>query len=191
MTTAIARLIALYRNGGDLIYSGETITLLNHAWQCGRLAEKSGATGALQLASWLHDVGHLWSDFEGCPTLEGSNDLHEVRGADILLPVFGMAVSEPVRLHVQAKRYLVSTREKYARKLSPDSVRRLHLQGGPMSFTECSAFEAEPFFIDALKLRVWDDLGKKSGWFEDTRQDALDHLMQLMRRMALPGVIQT
>lgn len=191
MTTAIARLIALYRNGGDLIYSGEAITQLNHAWQCGRLAEKSGATGALQLASWLHDVGHLWSDFEGSPILEGSNDLHEVRGADILLPVFGMAVSEPVRLHVQAKRYLVSTREKYARKLSPDSVRRLHLQGGPMSFTECSAFEAEPFFIDALKLRVWDDLGKKSGWFEDTRQDALDHLMQLMRRMALPGVTQT
>jgi predicted HD phosphohydrolase len=108
----------------------------------------------------------------------------------VLLPVFGPAVSEPVRLHVQAKRYLVSTRETYARKLSPDSVRSLQLQGGPMTPHECAAFEAEPFFSDAVKLRVWDDLGKKSGWFEDTRQDALEHLMQLMRRVARDHVTQ-
>jgi predicted HD phosphohydrolase len=93
-------------------------------------------------------------------------------------------------LHVQAKRYLVSTRETYARKLSPDSLRSLQLQGGPMGAQACAAFEAEPFFADAVKLRVWDDLGKKSAWFEDTRQDALDHLMQLMQRVARDHVIQ-
>lgn len=177
-------LLALYEQGGDRVYAGEQVTELMHAWQCGRLAEKSGAPAPLQLASWLHDVGHLWVSLEGTPTLRGQDDVHERVGAEVLLPVFGLAVSEPVRLHVQAKRYLVSTREAYARKLSPDSVRSLHLQGGLMSANECAAFEAEPFFADAVKLRVWDDLGKKSGWFEDTRHDALDHLRQLMGRVA-------
>lgn len=183
-------LLALYEQGGDLVYSGESVTQLMHAWQCGRLAEKSGAPAALQLASWLHDVGHLWVNLEGTPTLRGQDDEHERMGAEVLLPVFGPAVSEPVRLHVLAKRYLVSTRETYARKLSPDSVRSLHLQGGFMTPQECAAFEAEPFFTDAVKLRVWDDLGKKSGWFEDTRQDALEHLMQLMHRVARDQVTQ-
>ena len=183
-------LLALYEQGGDRVYAGEQVTELMHAWQCGRLAEKSGASASLQLASWLHDVGHLWVDLEGTPTLQGRDDAHEQVGADVLLPVFGPAVSEPVRWHVQAKRYLVSTRETYARKLSPDSLRSLHLQGGPMTADESSAFELEPFFADAVKLRVWDDLGKKSGWFEDTRHAALDHLMQLMRRVARDHVTQ-
>lgn len=183
-------ILALYEQGGDLVYSGESVTQLMHAWQCGRLAEKSGAHAPLQLASWLHDVGHLWVNLQGTPTLRGQDDEHERMGAEVLLPVFGPAVSEPVRLHVQAKRYLVSTRETYARKLSPDSVRSLQLQGGLMTPQEYAAFVAEPFFADAVKLRVWDDLGKKSGWFEDTRQDALEHLMQLMRRVARDQVTQ-
>ena len=184
MQKMLNSILALYQQGGDLVYAGEPVTQLMHAWQCGRLAEKSGASVALQLASWLHDVGHLWVNLEGTPTLRGQNDAHEKIGAEVLLPVFGPAVSEPVRLHVQAKRYLVSTRESYARKLSPDSVRSLQLQGGLMATDECAAFEAEPFFADAVKLRVWDDLAKKSGWFEETRHEALDHLMQLMRRVA-------
>jgi predicted HD phosphohydrolase len=183
-------LLALYEQGGDMVYAGESVTQLMHAWQCGRLAEKSGASEALQLASWLHDVGHLWVNLEGTPTLRGQDDVHEMIGAQVLLPLFGASVSEPVRLHVQAKRYLVSTRETYARKLSPDSVRSLSLQGGPMAPEECGAFEAETFFADAVKLRVWDDLGKKSGWFEDTRQDALDHLKQLMDCVARNHVTQ-
>ena len=183
-------LLALYEQGGDQVYAGESVTQLMHAWQCGRLAEKSGACAALQLASWLHDVGHLWVNLEGTPTLRGQDDVHESIGAQVLLPVFGLAVSEPVRLHVQAKRYLVGTREIYASKLSPDSVRSLRLQGGPMGPQECAAFESEPFFADAVKLRVWDDLGKKFAWFEDTRHDALDYLMQLMHRVAQVHVTQ-
>jgi predicted HD phosphohydrolase len=132
----------------------------------------------------------LWVNLEGTPTLRGQDDVHESIGAQVLLPMFGPAVSEPVRLHVQAKRYLVSTRDTYARKLTPESVRSLHLQGGHMAPHECTAFEMEPFFVDAVKLRVWDDLAKKPGWFEDTRHDALDHLMQLMHRVARHHVIQ-
>jgi len=191
MQKMMGTLLALYEQGGDLVYSGESVTQLMHAWQCGRLAEKSGASPALQLASWLHDVGHLWVNLEATPTLLGHDDEHEYMGAQVLLPVFGPAVSEPVRLHVQAKRFLVSTRETYARKLSPDSVRSLHLQGGLMGLQERSEFEAEPYFADAVKLRVWDDLAKNSGWFEEHRHVALDHLMQLMRTVARDHVIQS
>ena len=174
-------ILDLYRYNGDRMYAGEPVTQLEHAWQCGRLAEKSGANAALQLASWLHDLGHLWVNSPGTPTLRGEDDLHEVVAADLLAPVFGAAVAEPVRLHVQAKRYLVASNAAYASKLSQDSVRSLQLQGGPMSPHECAAFESQPYFKDALKLRVWDDLGKKKAWFEDSRDDALLYLETLMR----------
>lgn len=173
-------ILELYRDNGDRMYAGEPVTQLEHAWQCGRLAEKSGANAALQLASWLHDLGHLWVNSPGTPTLRGEDDLHEVVAADVLAPVFGAAVAEPVRLHVQAKRYLVANHPGYAAKLSHDSARSLTLQGGPMSSQECAAFETQPFFKDALKLRVWDDLGKKKAWFEDSREDALQYLQKLM-----------
>lgn len=174
-------ILDLYRENGDRMYAGEPVTQLEHAWQCGRLAEKSGANAALQLASWLHDLGHLWVNSPGTPTLRGEDDLHEVVAADLLAPVFGQAVAEPVRLHVQAKRYLVASNPAYAAKLSQDSSRSLNLQGGPMSAQECAGFESKPYFKDALKLRVWDDLGKKKAWFEDSREDALQYLEKLMR----------
>lgn len=177
-------ILDLYRVGGDRLYAGEPVTQLEHAWQCGRLAEKSGASVALQLASWLHDLGHLWVNSPGTPTLRGEDDRHEAVAADILAPLFGLAVAEPVRLHVQAKRYLVTTNRAYAAKLSQDSTRSLALQGGVMSAQECALFEAKPHFKDALKLRVWDDLGKKKAWFEDSRDDALMCLEQLMQAAA-------
>jgi predicted HD phosphohydrolase len=158
------------------MYAGEPVTQLEHAWQCGRLAEKSGASAPLQLASWLHDVGHLLVNGEGTPTLRGEDDAHELVGARLLLPLFGPAVSEPVRLHVLAKRYLVTTRESYSKKLSPDSVRSLEIQGGLMTAPACTNFEMQTFFSDALKLRVWDDLGKKMAWFDVTKNEALSHL---------------
>ena len=176
-------ILDLYRYGGDSVYAGEPVTQLEHAWQCGRLAEKSGASAALQLASWLHDLGHLWLNRPGTPTLRGEDDCHEAVAADILAPLFGDDVAEPIRLHVMAKRYLVSTNSAYAAKLSQDSSRSLVLQGGGLSAHECASFEAHPYFKDALRLRVWDDIGKKKAWFEDSRDDALRQLENLMRAM--------
>lgn len=190
MEDTLKKLVFLYEKNGDRMYAGETVTQLTHAWQCGRLAEKSGANAALQLASWLHDIGHMLAGATGSPTCRGEDDQHEQTGAQLVLPLFGPCVAEPIRLHVQAKRYLVSMRSAYARKLSPDSVRSLQLQGGPMSEQECSLFEAEPFFSDAVKLRVWDDLAKTNGWFEDTREAALDHLSSLMAKVKAQHVTQ-
>lgn len=76
---------------------------------------------------------------------------------------FGAQVLEPIRLHVAAKRYLVSTDAGYFASLSPASVHSLALQGGPMTAGEVAQFEAMPFAMDAVQLRRWDDLAKTPG----------------------------
>ena len=73
---------------------------------------------------------------------------------------FGDAVTEPVRLHVPAKRYLCAADTDYFGLLSAGSVRTLSLQGGPMSAAEAAAFEALPHARDAVAVRRWDDLAK-------------------------------
>ena len=64
-TLAIAE---LYQLKGDLHYDGERVTQLAHAWQCGQLAKEDGASPQLQLAAWLHDIGHLLSKHAGSST---------------------------------------------------------------------------------------------------------------------------
>jgi phosphonate degradation associated HDIG domain protein len=153
-------ILSLYAERGHLAYDGEGITQWQHAWQCGELARQAGAAPALQLAAWLHDLGHLLTGLTGTPTLRGLDDRHEDRAARALAPLFGPAVAQPVALHVLAKRWLVATRLGYREKLSPDSVRSLALQGGAMDEAECAAFQRQPFSDDALRLRAWDEVGK-------------------------------
>lgn len=76
---------------------------------------------------------------------------------------FNAEVTEPVRLHVAAKRYLCAVEPDYFAKLSPDSVTSLALQGGPMSTQEVAAFEALPQHRDAVQLRRYDEQAKVKG----------------------------
>ncbi len=172
---------------GGLSYDGEGVTQLQHAWQCGRLAAQAGASPALQLAAWLHDLGHLLTGLSGTPTLRGVDDSHEQLAAQALRPLFGDAVAEPVALHVEAKRYLVGVNVSYGEQLSADSRRSLALQGGPMAPDEAHRFRARPWAEDALRLRAWDDAGKLPQLQPDNTEavvDALAALMQQLRRGA-------
>ena len=81
-------------------------------------------------------------------------------GARWLSQWFGATVTEPVRLHVPAKRYLTGADADYLGLLSAESVRTLSLQGGPMTAAEVTAFEELPFFRDAVAVRRWDDQAK-------------------------------
>ena len=81
-------------------------------------------------------------------------------GNALLKRWFGPEVTEPVRLHVAAKRYLCATRAGYLEALSPASVHSLGLQGGPMASEEVAAFEAQPYARDAVQVRIYDDLAK-------------------------------
>lgn len=182
-----ADVLESFRLHGHVAYEGEGVTQLIHAWQCAQLAAQAQATPALQLAAWLHDVGHLLTGLEGSPTLAGIDDAHEDLGGRLLTDTFGLAVGAPVALHVRAKRCLVTRHPAYAAKLSSDSQRSLALQGGPLTPEQCEAFEALPFAADALRLRVWDDLAKRADWQPASPQQALRELAALMDEVRARG----
>src|SRR5262245_53516153 len=153
-------ILELYIEGGAMEYEGEGVTQIAHAAQCGALARAAAVHPELELAAWLHDIGHLLAGLPGTPTLQGIDDQHETRGAAFLSEAFGLQVAEPVRLHVAAKRYLVATDPRYYDTLSADSRRSLRLQGGPMLPTEQESFEKHPYWREALRLRSWDEAAK-------------------------------
>ena len=134
------------------MYAGEPVTQLQHALQSGHLAEQDGAGDELVVAAFLHDLGHMINDQGETPTLRGIDDRHEYVALPFLRNLFGPAVLQPIRLHVDAKRYLCArgdgsvTGAEYWAALSIDSKRSLELQGGIFSDAEANAFRAATVF---------------------------------------------
>ncbi len=159
----LAEIEQLFETRGHAQYDGEPVTQLEHALQSAHLAEQAGADGALIAAALLHDLGHLLHDLPGSPTLQGVDDVHQYRCLPFLRGLFGEATLAPIRLHVDAKRWLCRREPGYLESLSPDSARSLALQGGPFTEQEAQAFEALPHAQDALRLRRWDDAAKQEG----------------------------
>ncbi len=160
--SATDEILTLLKRGNADLYSGERISQLEHALQCAHFAQQAGAAETLVVATLVHDLGHILAGGEYAAG-RGIDDKHEQTGADFLARHFGPAVSEPVRLHVAAKRYLCATDPGYFGRLSEASVRSLALQGGPMSPKEVEDFEANPFAREAVRLRQWDEQGKIVG----------------------------
>ena len=152
---------AFAKRGGDTY--GEGVSQLEHALQCAACAERDGASAALIAATLLHDIGHLLHDLPQDIADKGIDTEHESLGSAWLSQHFGPAVTEPVRLHVAAKRYLATVEKGYYDLLSAASIQSLKLQGGLMSPEETRKFEAERFAPDAIALRRWDDEGKIVG----------------------------
>lgn len=162
-TDALRRIEDLFSVHGATAYEGgrrESVTALEHALQCAQLAEWAGADEDFVIAALLHDIGHF---SDGLAVDDHHDDGHEQRALPWLKRAFGAAVTEPIRLHVAAKRYLVAAEIGYLEGLSPASRHSLALQGGPMNSQECEAFEAEPFASAAVLLRRWDDAAKEPG----------------------------
>ena len=155
-------IMALYRRRGTATY-GEGVTQNEHALQAALLAEQSGAEPALIAAALLHDIGHLLHDLPEDIAEQGVDTQHEALGSVWLSQHFGPEVTEPVRLHVAAKRYLCTVEPTYFNALSHASKLSLRLQGGPMSKEEAAAFSALPFAHDAVQVRRWDDEAKQVG----------------------------
>ena len=151
----IASLFATY--GGETY--GEGVTIANHCLQTAALASAEGAEEALCVAALLHDIGHF---------LEERDDRfgyhkHDRAGGEWLRARFSAAVSEPVALHVAAKRYLCAREPAYFAILSEASRHSLGKQGGAMSAEEATAFASRAFAHEAVRLRRWDDRGKVTG----------------------------
>jgi phosphonate degradation associated HDIG domain protein len=160
--SALAEIRDAFARRGMETY-GEGVSQLEHALQCAMCAERDKATPALIAATLLHDIGHLIHDLPPDIADQGIDAQHESLGSAFLSRHFGPDVTEPVRLHVAAKRYLAASEGGYFDLLSPASVQSLRLQGGLMSAEERARFAAERFAEDAIKLRRWDDEGKVVG----------------------------
>ncbi len=143
---------------------GEGVSQLEHAIQCAAFAQRDGASPSLVAAAYLHDIGHLLHDLPQDIADSGVDTQHESTGSAWLSQFFAPEVSEPVRMHVAAKRYLAATEIGYLDLLSDASKLSLRLQGGPMTPVQVRAFEAEAHFTDAIRLRRWDEEGKIVGY---------------------------
>ena len=89
-------------------------------------------------------------------------------------------VTEPIRLHVAAKRYLCTVEPGYAASLSPASVYTLGVQGGPMQRAELAEFEANWYAATAIRLRRWDDMAKETA----VQVPGFDHYTATLRALA-------
>ena len=170
----IARLAVLFKEEGAREYSGEVVSLSAHMLQAASLAQASGAADHLVAAALLHDVGHL-------PSLQVLRDhRHEETAAQWLAGWLPPVVTEPVRLHVAAKRYLCATDPGYAGTLSEASAQSLVFQGGPMTEEEAHAFEQLAYALDAVAVRRWDDTAKDP----EVQTPDFNHFRPLLERVS-------
>ncbi|MEN4918579.1 phosphonate degradation HD-domain oxygenase [Achromobacter spanius] len=165
----------LFLERGHRSYHGESVSHLRHALQTAALAERHGANAHLITACLLHDLGHLIADRPGTPTLRGIDDKHQYFVLPFLRGLFSAAVLDPIRLHVEAKRYLCYVEPQYEASLSEDSRRSLALQGGSFDASQAVDFASMPGAPDAIRLRRWDDMAKVPG----LATPSLDHFLEI------------
>jgi len=166
------------RRGGEE-YLGEPVTMAEHMLQGATIAEKNGQYEIIIVSALLHDVGHFTSEF-GMFSMEDTKDrFHEDAGAEILQDFFPTLVTDCVRHHVAAKRYLCATRPSYFDRLSQASVHSLNLQGGPMNDDEVKNFEKNPNLKDIIAVRFLDEAGKHA----DMETPPFTHFAPMVQRI--------
>ena len=150
------------RRGGEE-YLGEPVNMGQHMLQGATIAEQQGQPEEIIIGALLHDIGHFTSEF-GTFTIEDTEDRHhEDAGAKVLERFFPKVITDCVRYHVAAKRYLCATKPEYFESLSEASIHSLHLQGGPLNHMEVVEFEKNPNLDQIIAVRYLDDAGKHAG----------------------------
>ena len=157
----IEKIISNFKNNKSL-YIGEKVTIAEHMIQSAMMAEKSKSKDYLVCSCLLHDYGHFILDDPDELVKENKDGRHEDIGYEYLKKFFKKEIVEPIKHHVQAKRYLARNK-KYYNRLSDASLVSLKLQGGLLNSKEAKTFEKEKFFKDAIKLRKFDEAAKKVG----------------------------
>jgi len=161
--TLADEIFGIFARRGSGAYFGERVSMTEHCLQAAWFATQESAPSSLVVAALLHDIGHLVVSVPDDIADWTSDAHHEEVGSEWLARRMQPEISQPVRLHVPAKRYLCATDPSYFAMLSEASVVTLRLQGGPMSADEVKQFETQPCFREALRVRRWDDQGKVAG----------------------------
>jgi predicted HD phosphohydrolase len=176
---AVDTLFARYARLGAQRYGREAVSQLAHALQAAHLAEMAAASDALIAAALLHDLGHLLQE----DMHEAPREDHATVGARHLERWFAPEVTEPIRLHAQAKRYLIATEPGYYDGLTPASRHSLNWQGAALTEVEQRRFLAQPFAREAVELRLWDDRAKDAG----AQPPPLAHYRSLLEELLTPA----
>ena len=127
--------------------------------QTAMLAEKNHSSKSLICACLLHDYGHFIIEDPDLLVSKSIDGKHENVGFAFLKDYFKPEVTEPIKLHVQAKRYLCRNKSYYELLSDPSKI-SLELQGGIMDDEESQKFISSKFCKDAITLRKYDDEGK-------------------------------
>jgi len=159
--TIVPFLADIFERRGGEEYLGEPVTMAQHMLQGATFAEQDGQREDVIVAALLHDIGHFTSEFGTYSPDDTHDKHHEDAGADVLADFFPTIVTDCVRYHVAAKRYLCATNPTYFDRLSAASVHSLNLQGGPMSKDEAKAFAQNPNLSDIIQVRYFDEAGKE------------------------------
>jgi phosphonate degradation associated HDIG domain protein len=169
---------------GKREYGRESVSQLEHALQCASFADEANESTATVAAALLHDIGHLIaSEFKSdLSDHEDRDDLHQYIALPFLKGVFPEAVLAPIRMHVDAKRFLCGIEAGYWDKLSPASKESLALQGGAYSEAEARTFLRREFSLEAIRLRRYDDQAK----IPQKRTASLDYFLDRTQTLLLP-----
>ncbi len=152
----------IFDRRGSEEYLGEPVTMAEHMLQGAYFAEEAGEPEVIIVSALLHDIGHFTSEF-GTFSMDDTKDkFHEEAGAMVLEKFFPTLVTDCVRYHVAAKRYLCATKPEYFKRLSDASIHSLNLQGGPMNPNEVAEFEKNPNLKEIVKVRYYDEAGKRA-----------------------------
>jgi [1-hydroxy-2-(trimethylamino)ethyl]phosphonate dioxygenase len=184
--TSIDQLLDLYERHGATRYD-EELSQLAHAEQTAALARAAGSSDELVAAALLHDVGHLLEVADAGDRDRTADLRHEARGAAWLSGLLPPAVTAPIALHVRAKRYLCTVEPSYTAILSPGSVASLERQGGPLAPADVAAFEGNPGWDEATRLRRWDDQAKVLDLVVDPLESYRPLLTAICGRIAPDG----
>lgn len=168
-------------------YIGEAISVTSHSVQGFMVAREEGQSEEVQIAAFLHDIGHLLGfeagfspGMDGCGTMD-----HEGVGAEFLKGMgFSDNIGYLVKAHVDAKRYLCWKDKSYYDKLTDASKTTLKFQGGPMSDEEGHAFESDPRYELSLKMREYDEIAKSPDMVMDPWQSFMPAIRNHLKQQA-------
>jgi 2-amino-1-hydroxyethylphosphonate dioxygenase (glycine-forming) len=171
-----------FKNGGDA-YFGEKVSQFEHAAQSLMLAISDEESLEMQVAAFLHDIGHLLDmGQENAMEVYGRENHEGVAKVWLKERGFSERIQAVVENHVSAKRYLCYKNTDYFEGLSDASKKTMTFQGGIMSETEALAFESEPYFEESIKLRHWDDKAKVSNIELPALNDCLEIIDKYLER---------
>ncbi len=173
----------LFFKSGNDEYFGEKVSQFEHAAQALLMAISEEESLEMQVAAFLHDIGHLIeTDEDNTIDVYGRKDHEEAAKVWLEERGFSERIQAVVQNHVPAKRYLCFKRPEYYAALSTASKKTMKFQGGVMTTDEAQAFENQTYFEESLKLREWDDKAKITNIELPTLEDCLEIVSKYLER---------